>query len=693
MIDPRQQREKQREHWVYAKPWSLCGICQGLSGRVLRGLQDSNVYLYIHSFSYRTTFRSLATGNSNCLSAFTSLYFFTRLQVGTFFPRLSTSQGITSMMFEYLEQYSNLSSSSPRSDVADILDSIIKAPPFSFTQSTRNDLIRAILQDLSVPGMKSRLALKDAAQALLAVKTLGKEPSGSDFLSSPANLSTLLSLAATFKDDLEASSEALRCIANALLLIEWARSTFIEKAVSGGQICLGMLEKANGPDRIFILSRILFLCTASRTSYIKSIVEEKHHGRTVVEIIAAKLDSLTVAIQSGTKMAREAMSDLLKLTFNLLLYYPKLSESEPQNSDTPNDGENVMGDFWNPKLDGLLPPLLRVFSSLPPTFPSPLTAPLTHVIHSLITIPITPALRPVWFAVPATQSSRDTLVTTPKASSTSQRTESSTPSSRSDSPTRYSPTAPKLSTLDRALSVLAVGRKSLSRSPSPNLSATADIVQRTFDLLEVSFSHYFPGDIDGDDVSVRERCKEESMDSLDDILSPLIVLVTRLCLADETCRVRVRQWIVPDDLDRSSALESRPDLLGRCLRLLSSVYHPRLKDSVGEMLFAVSDSNATTLSALFGYGNVAGFLFHKGVMSAPAQDPGSSNASLTTSSGTAIDPITGKTVELTPSLSDMTDDEKMHEMEKLFVLFDRLEKSGALAPANNPVRKAMERAP
>jgi hypothetical protein len=234
---------------------------------------------------------------------------------------------------------------------------------------------------------------------------------------------------------------------------------------------------------------------------------------------------------------------------------------------------------------------LRVFSSLPPTFPSPITSPLTHVIHSLITIPITPALRSVWFAVPATQPSRTSFVTTPRTSSTPQRTESSIPSSRSDSPTRYSPTSPKPSTLDRALSVLAVGRKSLSPSPSPNLSVTADILQRAFDLLEVSFSHYFPGDIDVDDVSVRARCKEESMDSLDEILSPLVVLISRLCQADETCRVRVRQWIVPDDLDRSSALEARSDLLGRCLRLLGSVYNCRLKDSVGEMLFAMSDSN------------------------------------------------------------------------------------------------------
>ena len=82
----------------------------------------------------------------------------------------------------------------------------------------------------------------DAGLALLAVKTLGKDSSGSEYLASSTNLSTLLGFAAAFKDDLDASSEALRCVANALLLIEEARSTFIGKSVNGGDICLTMLE-------------------------------------------------------------------------------------------------------------------------------------------------------------------------------------------------------------------------------------------------------------------------------------------------------------------------------------------------------------------------------------------------------------------------------------------------------------------
>jgi len=90
--------------------------------------------------------------------------------------------------------------------------------------------------------LHSCLTLEDAAQALLAVKTLGKDPAGSKYLAEAPNLLTLLGFTTTFKDDLDASSEALRSIANALLLIEEARSTFISKNVNGGDACILILE-------------------------------------------------------------------------------------------------------------------------------------------------------------------------------------------------------------------------------------------------------------------------------------------------------------------------------------------------------------------------------------------------------------------------------------------------------------------
>ena len=57
-----------------------------------------------------------------------------------------------------------------------------------------------------------------------------------------ANLSALLSLYNTYKDVPDASNEALRCIANAMLLIDQARVTFIDKQVGGGEFAVELLE-------------------------------------------------------------------------------------------------------------------------------------------------------------------------------------------------------------------------------------------------------------------------------------------------------------------------------------------------------------------------------------------------------------------------------------------------------------------
>ena len=248
-----------------------------------------------------------------------------------------------------------------------------------------------------------------------------------------------------------------------------------------------------------------------------------------------------------------------------------------------------MGVFWfcfphlrslTAQKNSLLPPLLRVFHGLPPTSPCPITAPLSHVIHSLITIPVTPTLQPTWLGLLSTSGGPKTpLPGSPESGSCSDS------SARSDRSSR------KSGTLDRALSVLTAGRRSLSRNSPPLNIVTYDVLQYAYDLLEVSLSRYFPGNTDPDDPEIRTRCKEESSDTLDDMISPLVVLITKLCIADEGSRSRVRQWIVPDDLDRSSLLEERSDILGKCLRLLSCIHHSRLKDSVGELLFAIANSD------------------------------------------------------------------------------------------------------
>ncbi|KAI0706917.1 guanine nucleotide exchange factor [Cerioporus squamosus] len=595
-------------------------------------------------------------------------------------------------MSKFLDAYLALSVASPRSQVAQVLQSITDAPPLTIDDAKRRELIQTILDDLSKPGAnggkKSRLSPKDSAPALQAVKSLGKNPAGSELIATPANLSALLSLYNTYRDVPDASNEALRCVANAMLLVDQARVTFVDKQVGGGEFAVELLEKTTNPERIFLASRILFLSTVSQFqagTLIKSIVESK--SPSITEVIGKQLDLLTRAILTGTKLAREAMTDLLKFTFNLLLHYPKLVD------DSNTDDPKVIGDCWSDRLDGILPPLLRTFSTLPPSFPAPLAAPMTHVIHALITIPVSQSLQSVWLP-PA----RTSPVPTSKPGSSSEtssknsRSSSSRSSSRAGSPTTGPAKDPKPGAFDRAWSALAAGRRSLSRSSSPHAnSPPVDVLLRAYDMLDVSLNHYAPDTIDPDDRSVREKCQREMDQSLDDSLTPLVVLITKLCMADEGSRRRMRQWILPDDLDRTSPLEGRADLLGRLLRLLASVHHAKLKNAVGEMLYAICDSDASTLASYVGYGNVAGFLFNKGIMSAPPPPAGSSGASAptTTPSGAPINPITG-VVEKPTAPIEMSEEEKEREAEKLFVLFDRLEKSGAIPKESNPIRQAIQ---
>ncbi|SRR6266702_2126505 len=134
------------------------------------------------------------------------------------------------------------------------------------------------------------------------------------------------------------------------------------------------LQKSSSPDVIFIASRILFLATASSAtadSFIISIVERKPSGRThtLVDIISLRLDSLTSALLNGTRMAREAVVDLLKFAFNILTHYPKVqfyntsifpSTYASQLVDcervveigSDDGGVRVMGEYWSDRLHG-----------------------------------------------------------------------------------------------------------------------------------------------------------------------------------------------------------------------------------------------------------------------------------------------------------------------------------------------------
>jgi len=138
--------------------------------------------------------------------------------------------------------------------------------------------------------------------------------------------------------------------------------------------------------------------------------------------------------------------------------------------------------------------------------------------------------------------------------------------------------------------MFSAGRRSLSRSSSPARPPTPpthDTLLHAFGILEVALSHYFPGTVEADDASVRATAKAESESTLDELLAPLVMLLCKLVAGDSGARDRMREWLLPANLDRTVMFESRADTLGRLLRLLTSVYHSRLNVSSGELLYAM----------------------------------------------------------------------------------------------------------
>jgi Guanine nucleotide exchange factor synembryn len=70
------------------------------------------------------------------------------------------------------------------------------------------------------------------------------------------------------------ASEALRCVANALLLIDSGRDAWLE--VDGGKMCLDyLMDQKTNEEFCFLNARILFLSTLKQCAFLKGVVEDE----------------------------------------------------------------------------------------------------------------------------------------------------------------------------------------------------------------------------------------------------------------------------------------------------------------------------------------------------------------------------------------------------------------------------------
>jgi hypothetical protein len=125
------------------------------------------------------------------------------------------------------------------------------------------------------------------------------------------------------------------------------------------------------------------------------------------------------------------------------------------------------------------------------------------------------------------------------------------------------------------------------------------------------------------------------------------------------------------------------------VRLLSSILLPNTAFGVGEFLYNLCDRDPLTLVRAIGYGNASGFLSNRGELIPPPAEEPQESGSTTYGTKRTVNPITGafEAADSVPAGSDMTEEEKEREAEKLYTLFERMKRTGVMS-TENPVDKA-----
>ncbi|KAK6361793.1 hypothetical protein TWF730_005509 [Orbilia blumenaviensis] len=182
-------------------------------------------------------------------------------------------------------------------------------------------------------------------------------------------------------------------------------------------------------------------------------------------------------------------------------------------------------------------------------------------------------------------------------------------------------------------------------------------------------------------------------------LSLLKLLIEVYPSAPEPVKKLMHETLLPSEKERTSPLgsQSSTTLPGRLLRLAGSPTTTNTRLILQTLFFEISDSDPVKLIKNVGYGHASGYLMMRGIPIPPEalEEVAESDSGR---SGRRINPITGQYLEDelrdieasgVQGLEGMTDEEKEREAEKLFVLFERLNRTGVIN-VENPVRTAMQ---
>jgi len=191
-------------------------------------------------------------------------------------------------------------------------------------------------------------------------------------------------------------------------------------------------------------------------------------------------------------------------------------------------------------------------------------------------------------------------------------------------------------------------------------------------------------------------------------LIPVISLLRQVYVhAPRNVQTFMQQRLLPNKEERTRPLGKGDSLAARLLRLSSSGVQANGKESVSNLLFELSDKDSSKFVNNIGFGYASGFLHNHGL---PVPQTSEQTSKATWQSGRipGVNFVTGQNLSDEPAIDEpgMTEDEKIREAERLFVLFekyilihallarckliiDRLKATGVVN-VKNPVEEALQ---
>ncbi|KAI0410106.1 guanine nucleotide exchange factor [Xylaria palmicola] len=192
-------------------------------------------------------------------------------------------------------------------------------------------------------------------------------------------------------------------------------------------------------------------------------------------------------------------------------------------------------------------------------------------------------------------------------------------------------------------------------------------------------------------IDILEKSKSVYKDEeLEAIVTPLIGAIRGLYdYAPQNVRTSIQQRLLPAEADRTEVLGRSTSLPSWLLQHSTNPITPKLHETICDLLFELSDKDASKLVENVGYGFASGLLYNKNIPMPPNTSEASGNDAA--SSSRPVNPITGQFLdsERQSDLPEMTEAEREREAERLFVLFQRLQANGMVS-VENPLRTAVE---